>query len=148
MEFDVYTRDESEETISSARRLPGRKERRGRETVSSCAQRRNAKNEISLWKIREAAPRNGADAKPRRPGRYGLDCREDVFELSPIPRLSLYLNEADARGGAFDVDEYRPRERDLVLILVALFPGHFHGTDSPTTVGLIAVISIYVLPLG
>lgn len=40
----------------------------------------------------------------------------------------IYLHEADARGGALDVDEHRPRERDLVLILAALFPGHFHRT--------------------
>lgn len=76
---------------------------------------------------REAAPQNGAarDEIPfRRISRPAASCIGFPGRRRSPP--SLYLHEADARGGALDVDEYRPRERDLVLILAALFPGHFH----------------------
>lgn len=63
----------------------------------------------------------------------------------PYRLCAFYLHEADARGGAFDVDEHRPR--GLVLILAALFPGHFSTNDSPTTVELITVyLYMYGVP--
>lgn len=66
----------------------------------------------------------------------------------PYRLCALYLDEADARGGALDVDEHRPR--GLILVLAALFPGHFHkrlAHDRRINNG----VSIYicmVFPLG